>query len=40
LLKEQRNQIPYGVVDFEKNQLRNIDEKPVQHFFINAGYML
>jgi NDP-sugar pyrophosphorylase family protein len=36
-VKEQRNQIPYGVVDFEKNQLRNIDEKPVQHFFINAG---
>lgn len=36
-VKEQQSQIPYGVVTIDKNRLKTIDEKPVQHFFINAG---
>lgn len=30
-------QIPYGVVNVEKNRLTHITEKPIQSFFINAG---
>lgn len=36
-IKEQCNQIPYGVVSFEKNRLQKIEEKPRKCFFINAG---
>lgn len=36
-IKEQYSQIPYGVVTFDQNLLQQIDEKPVQRFFINAG---
>jgi len=36
-IREQHNQIPYGVVAIHNNRLKQIDEKPVQHFFINAG---
>jgi len=36
-IREQCSQIPYGVVTIDKNRLRQIDEKPMQHFFINAG---
>jgi len=36
-IKEQHSQIPYGVVTFDKNRLKRIEEKPVQRFFINAG---
>jgi len=36
-IKEQYNQIPYGVVTIKQNRLQQIDEKPLQHFFINAG---
>lgn len=36
-IKEQQSQIPYGVVTVEQNQLKDIKEKPVQRFFINAG---
>jgi dTDP-glucose pyrophosphorylase len=30
-------QVPYGVVNIKDHQLLNIQEKPVHHFFINAG---
>jgi dTDP-glucose pyrophosphorylase len=33
-------QVPYGVVRLEKNQITHIDEKPIHHFFINAGIYL
>jgi dTDP-glucose pyrophosphorylase len=36
-VKEQHSQIPYGVVVFDKNRLKRIDEKPVQQYFINSG---
>ncbi len=36
-IKEQYSQIPYGVVTIQQNRLQQIDEKPLQHFFINAG---
>jgi dTDP-glucose pyrophosphorylase len=36
-VKEHYSRIPYGVVVFEKNRLKRLDEKPQQRFFINAG---
>jgi NDP-sugar pyrophosphorylase family protein len=34
-------QVPYGVVSVNNHTITRIDEKPLQHFFINAGiYML
>lgn len=36
-IKEQHSQLPYGVVSIDQNRLKQIDEKPIQHFFINAG---
>lgn len=36
-VKEYDFQVPYGVVQTEKNRLMSINEKPVQKFFINAG---
>ncbi len=36
-IREQCSQIPYGVVTIDKNRLQQIDEKPQQCFFINAG---
>ncbi len=30
-------QIPYGVLQIDKHRLIEIDEKPVQSFFVNAG---
>jgi dTDP-glucose pyrophosphorylase len=36
-VKQQYSQIPYGVVVFRKNRLKYIEEKPMQHYFINAG---
>ncbi len=30
-------QIPYGVLQIDKHRLVEIDEKPVQNFFVNAG---
>ncbi|MDD3893895.1 MAG: nucleotidyltransferase family protein [Syntrophomonadaceae bacterium] len=36
-IKEQYSQIPYGVVTVDKNRLIKIQEKPVSHYFINAG---
>lgn len=36
-IKEQQNQLPYGVVTIDKNRIKDFAEKPAQHFFINAG---
>ena len=36
-IKEQHSMIPYGIVTVDQNRLKNIEEKPVQRFFINAG---
>ena len=30
-------QVPYGVVEITNNRVRNLHEKPVQSFFVNAG---
>jgi dTDP-glucose pyrophosphorylase len=30
-------QVPYGVIGVDQHRLVHIDEKPVQHFFVNAG---
>lgn len=30
-------QLPYGVLNIQNDQLSGFDEKPVQHFFVNAG---
>lgn len=30
-------QVPYGVVNVEKHQLKSLVEKPRQHYFVNAG---
>lgn len=36
-VREYHFQVPYGVVNIDKNRLSGIDEKPVKHFFVNAG---
>lgn len=36
-IKQQYNQIPYGVVKIYNNRLQQIIEKPSQHIFVNAG---
>lgn len=36
-IKEQYIQIPYGVVAFENHRLQEMEEKPWQRYFINAG---
>lgn len=36
-VREYDLQVPYGVVQIEKNRLQRIDEKPVHKFFVNAG---
>jgi dTDP-glucose pyrophosphorylase len=36
-VKEYEYQVPYGVVKIKDNHLVNVDEKPVQKFFVNAG---
>jgi dTDP-glucose pyrophosphorylase len=30
-------QVPYGVAHIDRHRLRDLDEKPVHHFFVNAG---
>ncbi len=30
-------QLPYGVVNIERNRLTSLEEKPVKHYFVNAG---
>jgi dTDP-glucose pyrophosphorylase len=36
-VREYDFQVPYGVVRLEKHRLLQIEEKPVQRFFVNAG---
>lgn len=36
-VREYSFQIPYGVIKIEENCIKEIDEKPVQQFFVNAG---
>jgi dTDP-glucose pyrophosphorylase/predicted transcriptional regulator len=39
--REYESQIPYGVIQTDGHRVTEIVEKPIQHFFINAGiYML
>jgi NDP-sugar pyrophosphorylase family protein len=30
-------QIPYGVIETDKNRIIKIEEKPIRQFFVNAG---
>lgn len=36
-VREWEYQIPYGVVKLDGNQMAGISEKPIEHYFINAG---
>jgi len=36
-VREYEYQVPYGVVDIEESQIKNIIEKPMHKFFVNAG---
>lgn len=36
-VREYSFQIPYGIVKLANNRLQEINEKPVHHFFVNAG---
>jgi dTDP-glucose pyrophosphorylase/predicted transcriptional regulator len=36
-IREHSFQVQFGVVKVDKNRILNIDEKPVQKFFVNAG---
>ncbi len=36
-VREYDYQIPYGVIEGEGNKILSMVEKPVQHFFVNAG---
>jgi dTDP-glucose pyrophosphorylase len=36
-VREQSTQIPYGVVEFERNRFVSIEEKPTHKYFINTG---
>ncbi|MBU5615223.1 nucleotidyltransferase family protein [Geomonas azotofigens] len=36
-VREYDFQVPYGVVTVDKHRILNIEEKPVQRFFVNAG---
>ena len=36
-VREYSFQIPYGIVKIDNNRLLEIKEKPVHHFFVNAG---
>ncbi|NQU61764.1 MAG: CBS domain-containing protein [Rhodospirillales bacterium] len=36
-VREYDLQVPFGVVDIKNNRIQDIDEKPLQRFFINAG---
>ena len=39
-VREYDFQVPYGVVKMDQHHVRNIDEKPVHRFFVNAGIYL
>jgi dTDP-glucose pyrophosphorylase len=30
-------QLPYGVVNIDRNRLTSLEEKPIKHYFVNAG---
>jgi dTDP-glucose pyrophosphorylase/predicted transcriptional regulator len=36
-VREYGLQVPFGVVDIKDNKIQDIDEKPLQRFFVNAG---
>ena len=36
-VREYEFQVPYGVVQTDGERIVSIDEKPVNHFFVNAG---
>jgi dTDP-glucose pyrophosphorylase len=36
-VREYDLQVPYGVVKIDKHRITAIEEKPVQHFFVNGG---
>lgn len=36
-VREYEFEVPYGVVNMDDHQVRGIDEKPVNKFFVNAG---
>jgi NDP-sugar pyrophosphorylase family protein len=36
-VREYNYQVPYGVVDLDGHRLRGLQEKPVHHYFVNAG---
>jgi dTDP-glucose pyrophosphorylase len=36
-VREYQFQVPYGVVELDDSIIQNINEKPIQKFFINAG---
>jgi dTDP-glucose pyrophosphorylase len=36
-VREYDLQVPYGVVKIDKHRITSIEEKPVQHFFVNGG---
>lgn len=39
-VREYEYQIPYGVIQIEKDEIRAIEEKPINKFFVNAGIYL
>ena len=36
-IREYDVQIPFGVVNIEGHQVKHIDEKPIEKYFVNAG---
>ncbi len=36
-VREYDFQVPYGVIKANRHQVRQIDEKPIQRFFVSAG---
>ena len=39
-VREYEYQIPYGVIQIEKDEIKAIEEKPINKFFVNAGIYL
>jgi len=36
-IRELSYQVPYGVVNFSGSKMKKISEKPIEHYFVNAG---
>jgi dTDP-glucose pyrophosphorylase len=36
-VRDYQYQLPYGVVNIERNRLLSLEEKPIKHYFVNAG---